>query len=184
MARRLGHLPALEREGSLVGHRDVRRCPEGNFRFPSRGPDSCDTRWFSNQGAGVFGLRGGRGIRLCRPRNHFTARRPNTGQPQPFEQGRTPAVPSTVLHQPGRSATANGAWLGTVSPSRLRGRCRPSPMRGSGPVWTLDEPQPRTPSQDCRWWVWSRPYQREATPCLPIERIRQLSYRTVTNRRT
>uniref|UniRef100_UPI003EC13F3D RNA-guided endonuclease InsQ/TnpB family protein n=1 Tax=Halobaculum sp. EA56 TaxID=3421648 RepID=UPI003EC13F3D len=49
---------------------------------------------------------------------------------------------------------------------------RPSPVTGRGTVRTANESEPRTPHRVCRWWAWNRPYQREATPCLPIESLR------------
>lgn len=58
------------------------------------------------------------------------------------------------------------------SPPHLRGRCRPSRLTGRGTVRIAYEPQPRTPRRVCHRWVWSRPYQREAAPVLPIDTLR------------
>ncbi len=166
-------LPALKREDSFVGRRAVQRYPEGNFSSRWRVPGSCATRRPSKRGYGVFGVRGGRGIRLCRTRYRLNRGVRIPGNHPRLERGRTRVVPSTVLRRRMRSATANGACFGMLSPPRLRGRCRPSPVTGRGTVRTANESEPRTPHRVCRWWAWNRPYQREATPCLPIESLQR-----------
>ena len=67
-----------------------------------------------------------------------------------LERGQTRVVPSTVLRRQERSATANGACFGMLSPPRLRGRCRPSPVTGRGSVRAANESQPRTPHRVCQ----------------------------------
>jgi hypothetical protein len=155
-----------------VGRRAVQRSPEGNFPSRWRVPGSCATRRPSKRGYGVFGVRGGRGIRLCRTRYRLNRGVRIPGNHPRLERGRTRVVSSTVLRRRRRSATANGACFGMLSPPRVRGRCRPSPVTGRGTVRTANESEPRIPHRVCRWWAWNRPYQREATPCLPIESLR------------
>ena len=132
---------------------------------------------------GVFGVREGRGIRLCRTRYHLSRRGVRIPGNHPrLERGWTRVMPSAVLRRRKRSATANGTCFGVLSPPRLRGRCRPSPVTGRGTVRTANESQPRTPYGVCRWWAWNRPYQRGATPSLPSESLRELSYHTIRRR--
>ena len=128
-----------------MGRRAVQRYPEGNFPSRWRVPGSCATRRPSKRGYGVFGVREGRGIRLCRTRYRLNRGVRIPGNHPRLERGRTRVVPSTVLRRRRRSATANGACFGMLSPPRLRGRCRPSPVTGRGTVRTANESEPRTP---------------------------------------
>ena len=124
-------LPALKREDSFVGRRAVPSVPEGNFlslcgeyrvRALHVGP--------RNEGQAYSCVREGRGIRLCRTRYRLNRGVRIPGNHPRLERGRTRVVPSTVLRRRGRSATAIGVCFGVLSPPRLRGRCRPSPVTG------------------------------------------------------
>jgi hypothetical protein len=98
--------------------------------------------------------------------------RPDTGQPPTVgtwaDTGRAIDRPPLTRAECNRE---RGVFWCAVTP-RLRGRCRPSPVTGRGTVRTANESHPRIPHRVCRWWAWNRPYQREATPSLPIETLR------------
>ena len=103
---------------------------------------------------------------------------------------RYPLVPYPIPPAPRRPHTGQppsiGTWADTgraidrTPPTRTEcnrdrgvcGRYRPAPVTGRSTVRMAHEPQPRALHRVCRWWAWNRPYQREATPSLPIESLR------------
>lgn len=143
-------LPTVNGEDSFVGRRGVPSGPGRQLTLSAwRVSASCATHQPSTQGYGVFGVRGGCGIRLCRIRYRLNRGVQIPATHPPMDSVRTRVVSSTVLHHDEWSAIANGACFAVLSPPRVCGNYHLVMSRSS--VRMADEPQPRTLHQVCRW---------------------------------